>query len=41
MFRGYDTPQLFREDTLLRIQHLYDEIAASQRSLDKLNGIDR
>ncbi len=41
MFRGYDAPQLFREDTLLRIQHLYDEIAASQRSTHKINGIGR
>ncbi len=39
--RGYDTFQLFREDTLHRIQHLYDEIAASQKSMDKLNGIGR
>ena len=35
MLRGYDTSPLFREDTILRIQHLYEEIAALQRSIEK------
>ncbi|MCH7913016.1 MAG: hypothetical protein IH856_08270 [Deltaproteobacteria bacterium] len=34
MIRVYDTSQLFRENTFLRIQHLYDEIAASQRWME-------
>ncbi len=36
MFRGYDSEKVLREDILLRIQHLYDEIAALQRSMDNL-----
>ncbi len=32
--RGYDSSQLFREDCLERIQHLYDEIAASQKWME-------
>lgn len=28
--RGYDTPQLFREDTISRIRALYREIAEIQ-----------
>ncbi len=34
MDRGYNTSQLFREDTLLRIQHICDEIEAIQISID-------
>jgi len=34
MDRGYNTSQLFREDTLLRIQHISDEIEAIQKSID-------
>ena len=36
MFRGYDSEKVLREDILLRIHHLYDEIAALQRSMDNL-----
>ncbi len=36
MFRGYDSEKVLREDILLRIQHLYDEISALQRSMDNL-----
>ncbi len=36
MFRGYDSEKVLREDILLRIQHLYDEIAALHRSMDNL-----
>ncbi len=34
MLRAHDTSQLFREDTLLRIQHICDEIEAIQKSID-------
>ncbi len=34
MTRAFDTSQLFREDTLLRIQHICDEIEAIQKSID-------
>ncbi len=36
MIRGYDTSALFREDTILRIQHLNEEIAALQRSMEEV-----
>ena len=35
MIQGYDTFALYCEDTILRIQHLYEEIAALQRSIEK------
>ncbi len=34
MIRRYNTSQLSREDTLLRIQHICDEIEAIQKSRD-------
>ncbi len=34
MIRRYNTSQLSREDTLLRIQHICDEIEAIQKSID-------
>ena len=36
MIRGYDTSALFREDTLLRIQALRDEIATSLMFMQEL-----
>ena len=36
MLRAYDSSELFREDTLLRVQHISDEIEAIQKSLDKV-----
>ena len=36
MNRGYDSGQVPREDILLRIQALRDEIAALQRFMNKL-----
>jgi len=35
MIQGYDTFALYCEYTILRIQHLYEEIAALQRSIEK------
>jgi hypothetical protein len=34
--RRYDTPQLFREDTIERIRILYKEIAEDQKRLAEL-----
>ncbi len=34
MDQAYNTSQLFREDTLLKIQHICDEIEAIQKSID-------
>jgi len=34
MLRTNNTSQLSREDTLLRIQHICDEIEAIQKSID-------
>ncbi len=34
MIRRYHTSQLIRQDTLLRIQHICDEIEAIQKSID-------
>ncbi len=31
---AYDSGQVLREDTLLRIQHICDEIEAIQKSID-------
>ena len=36
MIPGYNTSQLFREDTLLIIMHLYDEIAALQKIIERV-----
>jgi len=36
MLRAYDTSQLFREDTLLRVQYISDEIEAIQKSIDRV-----
>ncbi len=36
MFSGYDSGQVLREDILLRIQLLYDEIAASQKQMERV-----
>lgn len=36
MIHGYDTSALFREDTILRLQRLYAEIAALQKSIEEL-----
>jgi len=36
MLRGNNTSQLFREDTLLRAQHISDEIEAIQKSIDRV-----
>ena len=35
MIRTYNTPQKFREGSLLHIEHLYNEIVTSQRRLTK------
>ena len=35
MIRGYDTSQLFREDTIERIKHLNAEIAELQKEMEK------
>ncbi len=35
MIRGYDTSALFREDTILRIQHLTAEIAELQKEMER------
>jgi hypothetical protein len=37
MIRGYDSGKVLREEILLRIQHLYNEIADSKRLMQKLN----
>ena len=34
MFRGYDSSEVFCEDTLLRIKHLYGEIVTLQKSVE-------
>jgi len=34
MDRGYNSSQLIRQDRLLRIQHICDEIEAIQKSID-------
>jgi len=36
MFRGYDSGVVLREDIIERVKHLRDEIAASQRMMDKV-----
>ena len=36
MIRGFDTPQLYREDAILRIRHLEAEIREHQRRLAAL-----
>jgi len=36
MFRGYDSGAVLREDIIERVKHLRDEIAASQRMMDKV-----
>ncbi len=36
MIRGYDTPALFREDTILRIRHSEAEIAELQKEMEEL-----
>lgn len=36
MFRGYDSSEVFCEDTLLRIKHLYQEIVTMQKSMEGL-----
>ncbi len=36
MLRAYDTSQLFHEHTLLRVQHISDEIEAIHKSLDRV-----
>ncbi len=36
MIRGYDTSQLFREDTIERIKHLNAEIAELQKEMERL-----
>jgi len=33
MFRGYDSSEVFCEDTLLRIKNLYHQIVTMQKSL--------
>ena len=35
MARGYDSSELFREDTILRIQHLNTEIAELRRLMEE------
>ncbi len=35
MIRVYDTPALYREDTILRIRHLEYEIADMQKEIDR------
>ena len=39
MIRGYDTPQLFKEDTLLRIRHLEADIADRLKEIERLSKI--
>lgn len=39
MVRGYDTPQLFRADTLLQIRHLEVEIAERLKEIKRLSKI--
>ncbi len=34
--RGYDSGVVLREDMIERVKHLRDEIAASQRMMDKV-----
>ncbi len=36
MYRGYDSSEVFCEDTLLRIKHLYEDIVAMQKSVQEL-----
>jgi len=36
MLRAYETSQLFRKDPYLRVQHIWDEIEAIHRSIDKV-----
>ena len=35
-FRGYDTPQLFREDTLIRIKRLKDDIEEHKEKMNEI-----
>ncbi len=34
--RGYDTPELFRSDTLVRLRHMEDELAAQRARIEQL-----
>jgi len=36
VFRGYDTPALWRHDEILRIRHMEAEIATRQEEVDRL-----
>ncbi len=36
MFRGYDSSQALLEDIIERVKYLRDEIAASQRLMERL-----
>jgi hypothetical protein len=35
MWRGYDSPALWRHDEILRIRHMEAEIAAMQKEIDR------
>ena len=36
MIRGYDTPQLYRQDTILRLRQLYAEMREGFKRLERI-----